>query len=72
MPELDNPTPAARIARGDYYEFDFPRKGRVQTDAELESQWYVLPAANMTPFLPLEDGPLRTFSRKYCSFISSY
>lgn len=42
--------------RGDYYEVDFPRKGRVQTDAELESQWYVLPAANMTPFLPLEDG----------------
>ena len=41
---------------GDYYEVDFPRKGRVQTDAELESQWYVLPAANMTPFLPLEDG----------------
>ncbi|MBJ2203720.1 hypothetical protein P5706_34845 [Pseudomonas sp. ChxA] len=41
---------------GDFYEVDFPRKGRVQADAELESQWYVLPAANMTPFLPLEDG----------------
>ncbi|NMX82523.1 hypothetical protein HBO10_23655 [Pseudomonas sp. WS 5503] len=41
---------------GDFYEVDFPRKGRVQADAELESQWYVLPAANMTPFLALEDG----------------
>lgn len=41
---------------GDFYEVDFPRKGRIQADAELESQWYVLPAANMTPFLPLEDG----------------
>jgi hypothetical protein len=41
---------------GDFYEIDFPRKGRVQADAELENQWYVMPAANMTPYLPLEDG----------------
>lgn len=41
---------------GDFYEVDFPRMGRVQADAELESQWYVLPAANMTPFLSLEHG----------------
>jgi hypothetical protein len=41
---------------GDFYEIDFPRKGRVQADVELENQWYVMPAANMTPYLPLEDG----------------
>ncbi|MNO88557.1 hypothetical protein D3C76_800120 [compost metagenome] len=41
---------------GDFYEIDFPRKGRVQADAELENRWYVMPAANMTPYLPLEDG----------------
>ena len=42
--------------RGDFYEIDFPRKGRVQADVELEDQWYVIHAANMTPYLPLEDG----------------
>lgn len=41
---------------GDFYEVDFPNKGRVQADAELENQWYVMPAANMTPYLPLVDG----------------
>lgn len=41
---------------GDFYEVDFPRKGRVQADGELENRWYVMPAANMTPSLPLEDG----------------
>jgi hypothetical protein len=42
--------------RGDFYEIDFPRKGRVQADVDLEDQWYVIHAANMTPYLPLEDG----------------
>lgn len=41
---------------GDFYEIDFPRKGRVQADVELENQWYVIHAANTTPYLPLEDG----------------
>ncbi|VVN70493.1 hypothetical protein PS710_00391 [Pseudomonas fluorescens] len=42
--------------RGDFYEIDFPRQGRVLADIELESSWYVIAAANMTPYLPLEDG----------------
>ena len=42
--------------RGDFYEIDFPRKGRVQADTDLEEQWYVLYAANMTPYVPLVDG----------------
>ena len=41
---------------GDFYDIDFPRKGRVVADIELENSWYVIPAANMTPYLPLEDG----------------
>ncbi|WP_415759488.1 hypothetical protein [Pseudomonas sp. LT1P18] len=41
---------------GDFYEIDFPRKGRVQADVELENQWYVIHAANMTPYVALEDG----------------
>lgn len=42
--------------RGDFYEIDFPRKGRVQADVELDNQWYVIHAANSTPYQPLEDG----------------
>lgn len=42
--------------RGDFYDIDFPRKGRVQADTDLEEQWYVLYAANMTPYVPLVDG----------------
>ena len=42
--------------RGDFYEIDFPRKGRVQADTDLQEQWYVLYAANMTPYVPLVDG----------------
>ena len=42
--------------RGDFYEIDFPSKGRVQADTDLQEQWYVLYAANMTPYLPLVDG----------------
>jgi hypothetical protein len=39
----------------DFYEIDFPRRGRLQSDVELENQWYVVQAANLTPFLALED-----------------
>ena len=42
--------------RGDFYDIDFPRKGRVQAETDLEEQWYVLYAANMTPYVPLVDG----------------
>lgn len=41
---------------GDFYEVDFPRAGRLQADVDLQNTWYVVQAANMTPFLPLEKG----------------
>lgn len=41
---------------GDFYEIDFPRKGRVQADVELDNQWYVIQAANTTPYFPLVKG----------------
>lgn len=41
---------------GDFYDIDFPRKGRIQADVDLEKQWYVVQAANMTPFVALKDG----------------
>ena len=41
---------------GDFYDIDFPRKGRIQADVDLENQWYVVQAANMTPFVALKDG----------------
>lgn len=41
---------------GDFYEIDFPRNGRIQADVDMESKWYVVQAANMTPFLPLKNG----------------
>lgn len=41
---------------GEFYEIDFPRKGRVQADVELDNQWYVIHAANSTPYQPLVDG----------------
>ena len=52
---------------GDFYEVDFPRKGRVQADADLENQWYVIHAANMTPYLPLEDGRAIATFRVYAA-----
>lgn len=52
---------------GDFYEIDFPRKGRVVADIELESSWYVIAAANMTPYLPLEDGRAIPTFRVYSS-----
>lgn len=42
--------------KGDFYEIDFPRKGRVQADFDLEEQWYLIPASNSTPYNPLKDG----------------
>ncbi|OEC37033.1 hypothetical protein A7D27_25830 [Pseudomonas sp. 1D4] len=42
--------------RGDYYEIDFPSKGRLAADQEFANEWYVVQVANMTPYLPLEDG----------------
>lgn len=42
--------------QGDFYEIDFPRKGRVQADFDLEEQWYLIPASNSTPYNPLKDG----------------
>ncbi|HHH9441308.1 TPA: hypothetical protein ACP32N_003245 [Pseudomonas aeruginosa] len=41
---------------GDYYDIDFPAKGRLMSNQEFEKAWYVVPVANVTPFLPLEDG----------------
>ena len=41
---------------GEFYDIDFPRKGRIQADVDLENQWYVVQAANMTPFVALKDG----------------
>lgn len=41
---------------GDFYDIDFPRHGRIQADVDLENQWYVVQAANMTPFVALKDG----------------
>ena len=41
---------------GDYVEIDFPANGRLIADADLKQAWYVFPVANMTPYLPLEDG----------------
>lgn len=51
--------------RGDFYEIDFPSKGRVQADTDLQEQWYVLYAANMTPYLPLVDGRATPTFRVY-------
>lgn len=60
-----NPSSAKRVTpmmvhvtgkKGDFYTIDFPRKGRVQADVDLDEAWYVLPVANMTPFLALDDG----------------
>ena len=42
--------------KGEFHQIDFPRNGRLQADVELNDGWYVLPVANMTPYLPLEDG----------------
>lgn len=41
---------------GEFYDIDFPRKGRIQADVDLENQWYVVQAANTTPFVALKDG----------------
>ncbi|RRV03745.1 hypothetical protein EGJ27_24265 [Pseudomonas sp. v388] len=41
---------------GDYVEIDFPAHGRLVSDVDLKEAWYVFPVANMTPYLPLEDG----------------
>ncbi|MBM5459036.1 hypothetical protein H8F21_15820 [Pseudomonas sp. P66] len=41
---------------GEFYEIDFPAKGRLQSDHELGKEWYILPAANMTPVAPLVNG----------------
>ena len=54
---------------GDFYEIDFPRNGRIQADVELSEQWYVVQAANMTPFLPLKDGRAVPTFRVYAAGI---
>jgi hypothetical protein len=41
---------------GDYFDIDFPASGRLVSDVDLKETWYVFPVANMTPYLPLEDG----------------
>lgn len=41
---------------GDYYEIDFPSKGRIVAEQDFANEWYVVQAANMTPMAPLEDG----------------
>lgn len=41
---------------GDYFDIDFPASGRLVSDVDLKEAWYVFPVANMTPYLPLEDG----------------
>ncbi|MFV3332776.1 hypothetical protein ACNFIA_17690 [Pseudomonas sp. NY15437] len=41
---------------GDFYDIDFPAKGRLMSNQEFEKEWYVVPVANVTPYLPLDDG----------------
>lgn len=38
------------------YDIDFPAKGRLMSNQKFEDEWYVVPVANMTPFMPLVDG----------------
>ena len=41
---------------GDFYDIDFPAKGRLMSNQEFEKEWYVVPVANITPYLPFDDG----------------
>ncbi len=38
------------------YDIDFPAKGRLLSNQTFEKEWYVVPVANLTPFMPLVDG----------------
>ncbi|WP_166801539.1 hypothetical protein [Pseudomonas aeruginosa] len=38
------------------YDIDFPAKGRLLSNQTFEKEWYVVPVANLTLFMPLVDG----------------
>ncbi|MGG6930722.1 UNVERIFIED_CONTAM: hypothetical protein P3D59_30170, partial [Pseudomonas aeruginosa] len=38
------------------YDIDFPANGRLLSNQTFEKEWYVVPVANLTPFMPLVDG----------------
>jgi hypothetical protein len=42
--------------KGDFYTIDFPSNGRLVADETFAEGWYVTQVANMTPYLPMEDG----------------
>jgi len=42
--------------KGDFYNIDFPSKGRLVAEEEFGEGWYVARVANATPYYPLEDG----------------
>jgi hypothetical protein len=71
---LQNPNTSERVSpmmvhvigkSGDYYEINFPSKGRLVADQEFGKEWYVVQVANMTPYLPLEDGQAIPTFRAY-------
>ncbi|MBI6915989.1 MULTISPECIES: hypothetical protein [Pseudomonas] len=63
--EQQNPATSATVAtmmvhvtgkQGDFYNIDFPSKGRLVADEEYGEGWYVTQVANATPYYPLDDG----------------